>query len=251
MVSHGMQNDCRISVILERTMPVQHEVHLEQFSGPLDLLLSLIEEKTLSLSEVSIAQVTEQYLERLDAMSQSDPEDIADFLVVASRLVLLKSRLLLPQFYSEEDEGPSLEEQLKLYKSFVAASKVIDDMWCSSSHASFRYEPPHIPIDPPLPDNLTQDNVLASMVQLVEHLRPPKPIPKAYIHAKVSVKERISHMKHMLKKTKQFQFHDMFSEGANRADVVVTFLALLELIKQQAVVLRQPAMFEDITIERI
>src|SRR3989338_1878896 len=108
---------------------MKRELTLDQFSGPLDLLLSLLEESKLNISEVSLSSITEQYLTYLDTLEDNRAEELADFLVVGSRLLLLKSKMLLPQFAPEEDEGTSLEEQLRLYKVFLEASKGVNRLW--------------------------------------------------------------------------------------------------------------------------
>ena len=126
-------------------MIMKAHFQLEKFSGPLDLLLSLIDEEKLDINELAISEVTEQYLRYLEAMEEKRPEELADFLVMATRLLLLKSKNLLPQLETDEEEGPSLEEQLRLYKAFVEASKKLNKKWLEGRVANFRIEPPRHP----------------------------------------------------------------------------------------------------------
>ena len=102
-------------------------VKLEKFEGPLDLLLSLIEQEELSITDISLAKVTDGYLTAVRTAKEIEPEELADFLVIAAKLIFIKSRILLPGL-EVEDEGPSLEAQLKLYKDFVEASHTIEAM---------------------------------------------------------------------------------------------------------------------------
>ena len=121
------------------------DVRLKQFSGPLELLLNLIGSNKLEISELALSEVTEQYIEYVEKMEETDVVSLSDFLVVAARLLLLKSSSLLPQFLPDEDEGPTLEEQLKRYKGFLEASKEINKRWESKHRAHFHVEPPHVP----------------------------------------------------------------------------------------------------------
>ena len=129
------------------------KVKTTHFSGPLDLLLSLIAEKKMSITELALAEVTEQYVHSIDALEEKDPDELADFLVIATKLLLLKSKSLLPQFFPEEEDGPSLAEQLKLYKAFVDASKKIHAIWEQSNNIYFRIEPTRRPTEFIPPEN--------------------------------------------------------------------------------------------------
>jgi len=227
------------------------ELTLDQFSGPLDLLLSLLEESKLNISEVSLSSITEQYLTYLDTLEDNRAEELADFLVVGSRLLLLKSKMLLPQFAPEEDEGTSLEEQLRLYKVFLEASKGVNRLWQADSRSFFRFEPPRRPLQFVAPINLSRDSLRQSMLQLVDRLTPPKPLPETAIDRAVSMKETIDRIRALLKKNRRLSFGELLTSAHNRTEVIVSFLALLELVKQKAVALRQREIFSDIVIEKI
>ena len=104
-----------------------YQVKLEKFEGPLDLLLQLIEQADLDITEVSIAKVVEQFMIYLEQVEEKNPEELADFLVVAAKLLLIKSRALLPNLsLGDEDDGLNLESQLKIYKKYYDASKIIE-----------------------------------------------------------------------------------------------------------------------------
>lgn len=229
------------------------KIILPQFTGPFDLLLSLIGEKKLNVSEVALSAVTEQFLRYLDTLEERRAEELADFLVVAARLLLLKSQQLLPQFAGEEDEGASLEDQLRLYQQFVEASKSINRRWMSGQRSVFRVEPPrsrHGGIFT-APENATLETLHGSMVQLVHRLAPPKPLPEASIDRAVSMKEKVDVIRRMLSRAKRFSFREILSDARNKTEVIVSFLAILELLKQRAVFLRQKESFSDILIEAV
>ncbi len=229
---------------------MSHTVKLAQFEGPFDLLLSLVDGEKLTLSEIALSQVTEQFLRHLDTLEETRAEELADFLVVAARLLLLKSKMLLPQFSPEEDEGPGLEDQLRLYKAFVEASKKLNKQWLSGERSAFRNEPPRRPDGFAPPADVTLARLHASMVQLVKRLTPPKPLPTTHIDRAVSLKERIDTIRRLLSEKSRINFHDVLTSSRNKTEVIVSFLALLELVKLRTISLHQEEEFSDIVIER-
>ena len=105
------------------------KVVLEQFEGPLDLLLKLIEKDKLVITEISLAHITNQYLNYIEESKELIPEEVADFLLIASKLIYLKSKHLLPDFNLEdEDDASSLEEQLKIYRQYYDAAQNINQI---------------------------------------------------------------------------------------------------------------------------
>lgn len=227
------------------------DVRLKQYSGPFELLLTLIDDQKLNITDVSLSQVTEQFLQHLDTLEENRAEELADFLVVAARLLLLKSRALLPQFFPEEDEGQSLEEQLRLYQMFIAAAGEINNRWNQHAYSYPRIEPPHFPEHPIRPNNFTLTALHESMTALVRRLTPPKPLPETSIDKKMSVKERIDMIRKLLHSSRALHFSKLLGDAENRTEVIVSLMALLELVKQKVIVLRQDRAFTDIAIERV
>jgi len=223
---------------------------LQQFSGPLDLLLNLIGEEKLDISEVSLSTVTEQYLEYLEKIEEKVPEELADFLLVAAKLLLLKSKRLLPQFTPEEAEGPSLEDQLRLYQAFVKASHKLNKRWLSDLKSYFRVEPPRRPAEFIPPENFNRNSLHESLVKLLKKLQPLPDLPQTYLGKTVSIKEKIEHIRNLLKKAEKVSFKELLESGASRSEIITSFLALLELVKQENVTLSQQDHFSDILIEK-
>lgn len=224
---------------------------LQQFSGPLELLLNLLGEKKLNISDVSLSEVTDQFLRYLDTLEKNRADELADFLVIGSKLVFLKARSLLPQFAPEEEEGESLAEQLRLYKSFLEASRKINKLWLADRRSLFRMEPPRQPAGFLPPRNVTKSAMHDSMVQLVAQLKPGKPLPVATIDKAVSIKERIDRIRKFLTRRKQFLFHEIIDNAENKTEVIISFLALLELMKSSVLAMRQTGAFGDIQVERM
>lgn len=224
---------------------------LEQFEGPLDLLLSLIQEEKLNISELALSKVTEQYLRYLEEARTIHADELADFLLVAARLLLMKARKLIPDMAPEEADGPSLEEQLRLYRAFVAASKQVTARWMSQNHAVFRLEPPRRPTSFVAPANLSLAMLTAAMIQLVNRLKPSEPLPKVAIDRGISIREKIAHIRQLLSGTRQVSFHNLLADKGNRTDIIVSFLALLDLMKDNLIQLQQKGAFGDITVARV
>ncbi len=227
------------------------EIKLAQFEGPFDLLLNLIGEEKLDICEVSLSQVMEQFLAYIDKLEKDKAEELADFLLVAAKLMYLKSRLLLPQFSDQEDEdGPSLEDQLKLYQAFIELSKRLNDKWLSEQVCFFRVNPIQIPDKFIPPKNLYTENLVESMENLINRVKPPKPLPQAEIDKAISIKSRIDVIRSVLRSKAKFNFSDIIGCTNNKTEVIVGFLALLELVKQKSVSLQQDKLFSDIMIKK-
>lgn len=226
-------------------------IQFSSFDGPLDLLLSLIEEKKMEISDVSISAVTEQFIKYLEQLEEDNPEELADFLVIAAKLLFTKSKLLLASVEPEEDEGVPLEEQLKLYRLFVTASKTIDKKWLSDYRGYVRIEPPRIPAAAPLPENLTIETWNTAIKTLLTRLKPMAPLPQTRIDRSVSLKETIARLKQLLESEGEAQFFHVLGAAASKTEIIVGFLALLELVKQREVNIVQPHAFSDIHITKM
>lgn len=232
-----------------------HAVKVQQFEGPLDLLLQLIEEQKLDITQVSLATVTEQYLMRLQQVGdRMSAGALADFLAVAARLLLIKSRTLLPYLQPPDaDEGAALERQLKLYREFAVAALAINARLrmrqCSFARERLLVATEPMPFAPP--PNLTADRLHHGFLAVVALLPPVLPQVQGAVAKGKSVHERIRELRELIWKASKLRFSELFKGSKNRMDVIVSFLAILELTKQQSVSVRQDVLFQDIVIERI
>lgn len=224
---------------------------MEKFSGPLDLLLSLIKDNKCDISDIALSELTEQYLRYLDTLGENRAEELADFLVVGAKLLFLKSGMLLPQFAPEEEDGESLEQQLKLYKVFVDASRKVNKLWLSLYQSVFRIEPPRKQADFAAPANFSTEAMRQSLLQLIKRLRPLAPLPQTQIDRAISLKERIDKIRKLINTNKKIDFFSLLENAQNKTEVIVSFLALLELVKQKAIIFKQENTFSDILIEKI
>ncbi len=231
---------------------MSHIIQLEQFEGPLDALLKIIEQQELDISEVSLAQVTDQYLTYIEN-SEINPTEIADFLTVAARLLLIKSKILLPFTDElEDDDIIDLEQQLKLYQKYIKASKTIQSLWNDPREM---FERPKLVIKinnnfiPP--KNVDVQIMQEACLRVIDKIKPIIKLPKKTMRKVVSLREKIEHLSHRLKTQAEFYFHDILEEKENSSEIIVSFLAMLELVKQRKVIVEQPESFSDIIVKRL
>lgn len=228
-----------------------YQVSSEKFNGPLDLLLRLIEEQKMEITEISIAHVTDEYLQELEKIQDQDPEELSDFLVLAARLLYLKSKALLP-YLAEEEEVDDLEKQLKLYKEFVEASKKIASLIKERRFTFSREKAMQQTAAEFSPaKNITLDNLKNSFLIVLRRLDPLVKMPQQMIEKTVSLQKKIFEIKEFLKKQGKFGFRGLIELSKNRTEVIVNFLALLELIKQAHLRAKQNNAFNDIIIEKV
>ncbi len=231
-----------------------YEIKIEKFQGPLNLLLQLIEQEELDISQVSLAQVTDQYIKYLAQVEELNPEEVADFLVVAAKLLLIKSRLLLPNLnLGGEEEAHDLEEQLKIYKQYLEAGRALARMWRQGKVAWVRPKPlvfkSEAAFTPPL--GLTRDILTSAFERVLKMIEPIIKLPEVTLQRAISIQEKIASLKELIVNKVRLSWHTLVSSAQDRTEVVVSFLALLELIKQRHVVAEQSALFQDISISKV
>jgi len=230
-----------------------HQIQLEQFEGPLDLLLKLIEKNKLQITEISLAKVTDQYLSYIEEGENIASTEVADFLLIASKLIYLKSKYLLPDLDLEEEEDlGSLEKQLKIYRQYYEASKVVDKKFSDLNSISYaRVNSYKLPIEegfsPPLGLKLSiMSEVFASVLAKIEGV---VNLPKMIIARAVSIGEKIRDLQEIIKIKAKISFNEMFRKK-DKIETVVNFLAMLELIKRREIEVEQDSLFSDLSILR-
>jgi segregation and condensation protein A len=240
-------------------MPGEYKVRLDVFEGPLDLLLYLIKRDEVDIYEISIERITKQYLEYMDAFRLLDIELAGEFIVMAANLLYIKSRTLLPadQQMAEEDaeeDDPRWEliRQLIEYKKFKEAAGRLREREALQENLFPRV--PGIPELPPDAALLVEEvgifdlirafqNVLNRRAGTTEDLR-------EIFEENFTVSDKIEHVIRLTAGGVALRFEEMFPERAARTEIVVTFLALLELIRMKQLRVRQDGQFGEIWIER-
>lgn len=225
---------------------------IEKFEGPLDLLLQLIEAEELSISEISLSKITNQYIESLKEVAVKDPDELADFLVVAAKLLLLKSRELLPGAVAVEEDGPSLETQLKMYKIFWDAAQKLDARIKQKRWLFFRDKLPAA-ITPRFspPPSVSVAKLHSSFLGVLSKITPVIKYPEERMKRTVSIQEKINSIKNIMEKEATIRFHQVLKGSKDKTEVVVNFLALLELVRSRMVSVEQNEEFGEIVINRV
>ena len=230
-----------------------YHIKLEKFEGPLDLLLQLIEGQKLPITEVALAQVTDQYVEYIHTATAINPEEIADFLLVAAKLLYAKSKEILPSaIWEDEDDGVDLAVQLKIYKEYHDASKLIDNMarkeiftYSSVAPISIKAEAGFYP-----PNKLSMSFMQELFVSALKKLEPIIYIPKTIIERTITITEKIREIKAAIKEAVSMDFRKLLKKGG-KTDTIMSFLAMLELIKQRDIEVDQGDLFSTITIKKL
>jgi segregation and condensation protein A len=223
------------------------------YEGPLDLLLQLIEHAELDITVLSLAMVTDQYLAYIHRMN-FPADEISAFLVVAAKLVQIKSEALLPRpplrEPDEEDLGESLARQLRIYKRFKEIANWLEEREKKHLRTYLRVAPPpHVEGHLDLTDITLADLVSAAEIAFAR--RPDKVSLETVISApRITIREKIAWIAEHLGMASQASFRGLLSGEPSRLEIVVTFLALLELVKRYRVSARQETLFSDIQIEK-
>lgn len=234
--------------------PTAYQVSLPVFEGPLDLLLHLIERQELDITQVSLAQVTNQYLDYLSHIGERNPDNLADFLVVAAKLLLIKSRVLLPQppapAADEEDVGEDLVHQLLVYKQFKQAAGWLKDLEAQGRQAFVRLAgAPSLERTADLTE-VTLDDLLAAVRRVLD-TRPPVPSVDGMVPAPIiTIAEQMEVIRRETAGGRSVSFFRLLERASGRLEIVVTLLAVLEMVKQLRLRIRQEQPFGDIVLEQ-
>lgn len=236
-----------------------YSVKIERFEGPLDLLLKLIEEQKLDITSVSLARVAEEYLVQLGNLRHLDkPQEFGmahmiDFLVIASELLLIKSEMLLPKLSPrEQEEESNLVERLQEFKKFKEVSVVLREMM---GHGD-RYFERHIPTLKMLVCKVSEDVTAArlymSMARLTEKLKPVAQYEqRIFEEPRVTLREKIAFIEKNLRTLRTFHFSRVAAQDELKIDIIVSFLAILELAKQAGVQAHQEKAYADIKLSYV
>lgn len=220
----------------------------EKFSGPLDLLLSLVEGQELKITEIPLAEVTDKYLAYVNSSAEIDESEMADFLVLAAKLLFLKSKELLPQLVVEDEQtGDELQRQLKMYEQFVRAAEEIKEILLRRRFMYPRQEL-HVVARGFQPPKTISAYKLGQVVAEIVTRRTPQKLEQAEIKKVMSIREKIDAVQDMLKTFNRTHIKHLIDDPSSKADIIVTFLAILELAKQRSVHIEQDEQFADIHI---
>lgn len=236
-------------------MIVQYKIDLPEFAGPLDLLLHLIERQELDITTISLVQVTEQYLKQVETMKQNRMEHLIDFLVVAARLVLIKSRALLPQSpvsiegeEEEEDPAEALIRQLREYKRFKEAAAWFGDREEQGLRTYLRVAvPPKLESRLDMSD-VTVEGLLTAVTEALARIDNKEDSVAIVQPRRITIEGQIRNLRQRVRSGQTFEFRELLSANTSRVEISISLLAVLELIKRKEIRAYQSDMFGPIQI---
>ncbi len=242
-----------MDIINQTTKAATYSVTTPVYEGPLDLLLQLIEREELDITKIALAKVTAPFLAYVHTLDHRQAEQVSSFLVIAARLMQIKSEALLPRpperEPGEEDPGRELIQQLVAYKRYKELSQTLAKQEELGLHTYLRLaSPPKVEGKLDL-SNITLDHlvkVAARAFALVEEMQS---IDTVVRKQKVRIKDKINLITRMIKSGGKTNFSALLGENYTRVDVVVTFLALLELVKRFQITAIQTSAFGNIELE--
>jgi len=230
-------------------------IKIEKFEGPLILLLRLIEKEELDITQVSLVHITDQFIEYVSKITNIEPDEMADFLVVATKLLLIKSRALLPYLYPEEEkELEDLTKQLRMYKEFLEAKKKIEKIinnkkFMFAREFNRRAILSNINLFSP-PKRITTVDFKKVFKELLARLKPSEKLEEKKLEPKISIEDKILEIKQMIINRIKISFNRFFTKSNSKTEIIVTFLAMLELIKKREVAVSQKKLFGEILISK-
>jgi len=226
-------------------------IKTKDFEGPLDLLLDLIEKRKFFINDVSLAKVTDDFIQHIEQYENMPMGESAHFILIASTLLLIKSRSLLPQLnLTEEEQGDihDLEIRLKIYKRIREASKHVAELF--GDKIIFPREARAIePVFAPPPE-FTLEKTLLALQDLIKRLPKKEKLPEVMVKKVISLEDMISNLTTRIQTQLKMSFKDFAGEHkGDKLNFIVSFLAMLELVKQGIVNVTQESSFGDIQME--
>ena len=232
---------------------MQREITLEQFSGPLDTLLMMVEENKLSINEISLSKVADQYVAQIKQAEALSKEELAVFLVIASTLILIKSRSLLPNLTlttEEEEDIGELQERLRVFQFFKVLAGRLATLQRRHMHLVSREAYAGLQVVFLPPEGLTLHNFAKALEALVRSLPMKGNLPSKIIEKVISIEEKIKEIRMRVEDALYSSFDDIKKHTKEKAEVIVAFLALLELFKQGALLFEQRELFGSIKLHK-
>ncbi|MGN1358775.1 MAG: segregation and condensation protein A [Bacilli bacterium] len=236
---------------------MDYSVKIDEFEGPLDLLLHLIKQSNINIQDIEINEITKQYLDYLNKMEELNINVASSYIVMAAELMEIKSKSLLPvqEENNEEDEEVVSKENLinrlieyQKYKDMISKFKELEsdrrNIYVKSPEKVSNYIDNKIVND----NDTTVDDLVNAFKNFLDRVDKEKPITTKITNKEYSVKARKQNIKKILKEKSKVLFTELFTEN-NKPFIVVTFLSILEMTKENEIILRQDTNFKDITIE--
>ena len=242
-----------MQITFTRRDTVDYKVATPVYQGPLDLLLTLIENAELDITSLALAQVTDQYITHMRSFEIINAEEVSAFLVIAAKLLQIKSEALLPRppvrEIGEEDPGEELARQLRTYRRFKQIAGILRSKESQGLRTYLRLVPsPNIETQVDLSKYTVQDIWAAARAAFLE-ASDRQDLNSVVTAPKVTIREKINIIVQKLRTGGVTSFQALIGEKHTRLEVVVTFLAMLELIRRHFIEASQDSLFSEITLE--
>lgn len=244
---HGIISAMEESVLLDT-----FEIKTEAFEGPLELLLDLVEKRKLLINDISLAEVTDEYMRQVSIMQELSLPNTAQFINLAATLLLIKSKSLLPvlELSQEEEEGiGDLELRLRRYQMYRDIAKDIEDIFGKTVTHERQYVADRKPLF--VTDKFTTLAGLEEAIGGVLVNLPKKEVkPKVQVRKVISLEEMMGRLHARIEKQLKLTFSELLEDSTERTNVIVGFLAILESVKQGNILVAQMNRFDDIHMEQ-
>ncbi len=236
---------------------MSYKVRLELFEGPLDLLLYLVKKDHLNIYDIPIAQVTEQYMRYLELMQLLDLNIAGEFLVMSATLLQIKSKMLLPadETKPQEEEEDPRAELVKRLLEYERYKEIAEELRQRETGQQEVFKRPrvennadNIPVDPEVYFEASIFDLITAFSKALEDV--PKELFYEVIKDEFTIEDKVHHILHLLLVSSSVKISEIFTQTKNKLEMIVTFLAILELIRMKEVVARQKDIFGEIEVSR-
>ena len=230
-----------------------YQLTLEKFSGPLGLLLNLVEEQKLSINEISLAEIAEKYIAYLKSLEEMPKDELAAFLVIASTLMLIKSRSLLPGVKLTEEEEmdiKELEQRLKTYQFFKKLSQHIRELNKQDKHLFGREAYVGMSAIFFSPEGLKIEDFKKIMDEILEAVPRAEKLLEGTLGKMISIEDKMAEIQERLNRMLALTFDELKNSAREKIEIIVSFLAMLELVKQGWLILDQQKLFGGIELKK-
>ncbi len=239
---------------------MEYKFKINDFEGPLDLLLHLIKQSEMDITDIEIVKLTDQYVDYIKSMEKLNLNIASEYLVLAANLTYLKSKALLPKqeddeeieddFFESKEELENRLQEYKRYKEVTATFKVLEDarsdIYTKTPSNMREYKGENIMLS----DDITINDLVEAFKKYLERKELEKPLNTKVTTKEISITERRKTIRNILKERKKVEFFDLFEEFS-KPYVVVTFLSVLEMAKEKELIIKQENNFEKIYCEAI
>ncbi|OPJ57262.1 segregation and condensation protein A [Alkalithermobacter paradoxus] len=229
-----------------------YNISLKAYEGPLDLLYDLIVKNKIDIYDISISQITDQYISYMKEMEKMDLEIASEFVIMASKLLEMKSKYLLFKKTEEDEIDPREEliERLIVYKKFKNASQFLRNRQDEGSGVFFRKREEFFQEEKIDLTNLSVDMLINFLPSLLKEKQvKDDTFPRIYKVQTISLEDQINYVRFRINKEGKLSFKELI-KSEDKEEIIVTFLSLLELIKTKEIVINQDTFFSDILIKR-